>query len=312
LNWSLIVLAIGSLVIIPTLNYATTAIKSVDASEKSMVNEYSAEAAFDWAMHQLLHTSNVDVDANDPTWEGFVDINGSTIPVILSLVPLGEFIEEALPGVYMDYTIPAGHHLEFKMIIPTDVEPVPSFDHWIAYDTTQFPAQIYIPTPTGTVSYYWHNNPTPPVGDTYRQHPLPLSTTAPTQATLYDYDQLVDNDPGRLIKKGGSGPDESHELKMQEWITAPLAEDLDIDGQVGLLFWWGMKNFKTTFSAAGRFYLRDYDPVLETYTEIGNIEHIETEWARLYDFMSTVNDVTLSGRVRLFADRVEILSWNMD
>ena len=99
---------------------------------------------------------------------------------------------------------------------------------------------------------------------------------------------------------------------MQEWITAPFAEDLEIDGKVGLLFWWGMKNFKTTFSAAGRFYLRDYDPVLETYTEIDFIEHIETEWAKLYDFSSTCADVTINGRIKLFADRVEILSLDIE
>jgi hypothetical protein len=294
------------------LNYTSTAVRSVDISTESTVNEYSAEAAFEWAMWQLMYTNNIDVDTSDPTWEGAVDINGTSIPVILSLVPLGDFIEEALPGVNMNYTIPAGHQMEFKIIIPLDVEPPPSFDHWIAYDSAQFPAQVYIPTPGGIVSYYWHNNPTPPVGDTVEQHPLVLSTVAPTTDTLYNYDTDRDLDPGKLLKKGGEGPDESHPFKMQEWITDPLSEDLEIDGKVGLLFWWGMKNFKTTFTAAGRFFLRDYDPVLETYTEIGFIEHIETEWARMYDFSSTCNDVTIKGRVRLYADKVEILSWNIE
>ncbi|MFC1951011.1 hypothetical protein ACFLXN_01205 [Chloroflexota bacterium] len=312
LIWALILLVVGSLVIIPMLNYTTTAFRYVHDSAEKTVSEYSAEAAFEWAMWQLLHTDNVDVDENNPTWEGAIDINGTTIPIILSLVPLGEFIDAALPGVDVNYTIPAGHQLEMKLIVPLDVEPVPSFDHWFSYDTTIFPAQVYIPTPTGTLSFFWHNNPTPPTGDTLRQHPLPLDTTPPTAETLYNYDALTDNDPGILIKKGGSGPDENHALKMQEWITTPFAEPLLVDGKVGLLFWWGMKNFKTTFTAAGRFYLRDYDPVAMTYTEIGEITHVETEWARLFDFRSTCDDVTISGRIKLFSDKVEILSFDIE
>jgi len=309
---ALIVLAVGALTIVPMLNYMSTAFRSSHGSRQSMINEYSAEAGMEWAAWELLHNDiGDDIDENNPLWEGSVAINGKTIPIILSYIPLGEFIDEVLPGEPMTHTIPAGHQLEMKLVVPLDVEPKPSFDHWFSYDTTIFPAQLLVPTPGGTEIFYWHNNPTPPVGDTLRQHPLPLSTTAPTQETLYNYDYLTDNDPGVLIKKGGAGPDEDHQLKMQEWITDPLTEDLEIDGNVGLLYWWGMKDFKTTFTAAARFYIRDYDPGTDTYAEIGEIQHVQSTWARLFDFTSTAGDYEIEGRIRLYADTVEILSWNI-
>ncbi|MFC1999095.1 hypothetical protein ACFLVR_05635 [Chloroflexota bacterium] len=185
------------------------------------------------------------------------------------------------------------------MIVPTDTDPRASFAVWFAYDTALRPAQVYIPVKdVGIESYYWHNNPTPPVGDT-------------TAETLYNYDAgaFGDNDPGRIIGVGGKDADEEGLGKHQEWITGPLAADMTIDGKVGLLYWWGMKNFTYDKHAVARFFLRDYDPVADTYTEIAQITHIQVDWARLYDFISTVGDVTISGRIRLYSDRVEILSF---
>ena len=302
------------------LNYMLTAFRSEQASKNSMISEYTAEAAIEYAIYSLLHTDDVDATDGRP-WTGYADINGETIPVILSLVPLGEFIDEALPGNPMTHTVPAGHQLEMKLLVTTVGEIDPSFAHWFAYDTALFPAQILIPVKdVGIVSYYWHNFPTPPTGETESQINLPLDTTIPTADTLHDYDSL-DNDPGRLINKTNNDPDEDRLNHHQVWRTEPLAEDLEIDaseGNVGLLFWWGMKNFKTTFDAAGKFYFRDYDPVAGTYWEdaLGNtyfgvIEHYEDQWARTYDFTSTVGDATISGRVKLFSDRVEILSWEV-
>ena len=114
-----------------------------------------------------------------------------------------------------------------------------------------------------------------------------------------------------LGTSAGVDADEAGEKKMQEWITDPLAEDLVIDGMVGMLYWWGMKNFTYEKHAVARFFLRDYDPGTDTYTEIAEITHIQQNWARTYDFSSTVGDATISGRVRLFSDRVEILSWEV-
>jgi len=316
LIWVLIVLAVSTLSIVPMLENISTAFKYEQISKERLINEYSAEAAFEWAMWQLLYTSNVDVDEADPTWEGEVDINGMTIPIILSLVPLGEFIDEALPGVDVDnYFVAAGHQLEFKVIVPTDTIPKASFAVWFAYDTAIRPAQVYIPTvESGIVPYYWHNNPTPPVGDTGAQHDLPLDTTLPTAETLYNYDSgaFGDNDPGRIIGVGGKDVDEEGLGKHQEWITDPLAADMTINGTVGLLYWWGMKNFTYDKLAVARFFLRDYDPVGDTYTPIAEITHIQDTWAQLFDFSSTVGNVTINGRIRLFSDRVEILSFAIE
>jgi hypothetical protein len=457
-------LAVGASVLTPMLIYTITALRAEGIYKNNLINEYTAEAAFEWSMWKLMYTSDVDVDEDSPTWEGSFDFNGEIIPIILSLVPLGDFIDEALPGVDVDnYTIPAGHQMEFKIIIPTDTEPTASFAVWFAYDTALRPAQTYVPSPdaqdpSGIDSWYWHNNPTPPVGDTPIQHPLPLDRTLPTAEILYNYDiPGGDNDPGRIIGVGpGADENEVGEKKMQEWRTDTFTEDYTIDGQVGLLYWWGMKNFTYDKHAVARFFVRDYDPVSETYMEnphtfldvtgrvggnfdpgdiitgdqtgatgevvsddndivevsvfrnltvsgrvggnfnpgdiitgdqtgatgevvsddgvtvevalplrsninfndadnvdngsgktadvdvvsvtnfndtdnvdngggktadvddipiryyFAEITHIQVEWARLFDFSTTLNDVTINGRIRLYSDRVEILSVNIE
>jgi hypothetical protein len=275
LIWALIMLAVGSTILTPMLVYAITALRTEAIVRRSLFNEYTAEAAFEWSMWKLLWTSDIDVDESDPIWEGSFDFNGEVIPIILSLVPLGDFIDEALPGVDVDnYRILTGRQMEFKIIVPTDTEPRASFAVWFAYDTVLRPAQTYVPSPdaqdpSGIDSWYWHNNPTPPVGDTPIQHPLPLDRSIPTADILYNYDTPGgDDDPGRIITVGpGADENEVGEKKMQEWRTDTFTEDYTVDGQVGLLYWWGMKNFTYDKHAVARFFMRDYDPVSETYAE---------------------------------------------
>ncbi|MFC1999094.1 hypothetical protein ACFLVR_05630 [Chloroflexota bacterium] len=79
-------LAVGAMVLTPTLIYTTTALRTERVLKESLINEYNAEAAFEWGMWQLLYTDNIDVDEGDPIWEGSLDINGETIPLILTLV----------------------------------------------------------------------------------------------------------------------------------------------------------------------------------------------------------------------------------
>jgi len=94
-----------------------------------------------------------------------------------------------IPGV--NYTVPAGHELEIFMV----VEKASKDDMWIAYDTTSYPSLLdldYV-TPTPTSSFYLHNDPTPPTGDTVSHATLSLDATVPTAGTLFNYDTNRDS-----------------------------------------------------------------------------------------------------------------------
>ena len=111
---------------------------------------------------------------------------------------------------------------------------------------------------SSSLTYYLHNNPTPPSANTAAQPVLPMDATAPTATTLYNYDTDRDSFAGLLIAKGASGPAESDSTKYQTWRTASLASDLTIDGMVSLTFWSGMKDFAPGKRGSVTAYLRDY------------------------------------------------------
>ncbi|MBU2608635.1 MAG: hypothetical protein KKF26_04885, partial [Chloroflexi bacterium] len=71
---------------------------------------------------------------------------------------------------------------------------------------------------------YLHNNPTPPTANTTAQETLPLSTTAPTAATLYNYDEDYSSDLGRRIEQGRGNVNESNLARYQTWRAGPLTE----------------------------------------------------------------------------------------
>ena len=124
---------------------------------------------------------------------------------------------------------------------------------------------------------WWHNNPTPPVGDTASQLLLNMTTSPPTATTLYNYDTDRDTVAGLLILKGGSGPGETDPTLYQAWKTTTLSSPVSIEGDVTIDFWSALKAFKQ--SSAGRitFYLRDYDDV-GGYTEIANQTLFDNDW----------------------------------
>ena len=113
--------------------------------------------------------------------------------------------------------------------------------------------------------HYLHNNPTPPTADTNSQADLPLDITLPTATTLYDYD--AGGDPGRRIKKNGSGASEANLQRYQNWRTGPLSQDYIIDGVVNFPFWSGLQGFGGGRGIVNAF-LRDYNG--SGYTEITN------------------------------------------
>ena len=106
-------------------------------------------------------------------------------------------------------------------------------------------------------SYFWHNDPTPPTGDTVSHTVLTIDKSSSTETTLYNYDTDRDTAAGLLIQKGGTGPGEGDPLKHQVWRTGALGSAMAISGDVTIDFWAALKDFNQSASGEVTLYLRD-------------------------------------------------------
>ncbi|HBK78992.1 MAG TPA: hypothetical protein DDZ83_04770 [Nitrospinae bacterium] len=116
--------------------------------------------------------------------------------------------------------------------------------------------------------FYLHNSITTPTANTLASIDLPASAFYPSQTTLYNYDTDVDAQSGIMIEKGGSDQDESNTARYQNWQTAALSADLELQGTVSLNLWAAMENFSTSSTGTLTAYLRDYNG--SSYTEIAS------------------------------------------
>lgn len=128
-------------------------------------------------------------------------------------------------------------------------------------------------------TYYLHNNPTPPVGDTNAQANLAMNATTPSAASLFNYDLDHDAAPGRLVLRGGSGPGESTLTRYQDWRgpTAGLFGQ-SINGTVTVEFWSGVANFTPGVAGEVTVFLRIHDTVLGLGTEIASQTVSAADW----------------------------------
>ena len=131
-------------------------------------------------------------------------------------------------------------------------------------------------TATVTSTYYLHNNPTPPVGNTNAQANLPLNTSAPTANTLFNYDQNRDAVAGLRILRGGSGAGETNLTRYQNWRTGTLGSALTINGTVNFTFWSAIENGAQNVTGHVRVFLRHFNG--STYTEICNGAITQANW----------------------------------
>ena len=186
----------------------------------------------------------------------------------------GDFVRKVvlIPG--FNYTVPAGNELEVKMIVGS----VAGAEMWFAYDTQSRQSLINLSyaEPTFTTLYYIHDNPTPPTGDRDAQAVLPMNATAPTAATLYNYDQNYNSDAGRTLQKTPQGLNESGLQKHQVWRSGALAGDLAISGDVSIDLWAAPTSFDQDKSGIVTAYLRDYDGA--THEEIGRGTVYAEDW----------------------------------
>ena len=169
------------------------------------------------------------------------------------------------------YTLSAGHQLELRLII----DDASSGDMELAYDIAEFTSLLNLSfvAPPASSLLYLHNNPTPPIGDTPPQPVLPMDSTAPTAAVLYNYD-LPGTKEGLELQTSALGLSEPSEY--QAWRTSTLASPLEISGDVFVDLWGAVRNYQVDFSGAINMYLRDYDGL--GYTEIADGGIFAEDW----------------------------------
>jgi hypothetical protein len=155
---------------------------------------------------------------------------------------------------------------------PSTLTPTPSPTE----TPTPLPTETPTPPPASNVTFYLHNDPSPPVGDTTSQSALPMDFELPTAPVLYNYDTNRDASPGLLIAKGGSGVYEINPSKYQAWRTPAFAEAMFISGEASLKLWGGMKDFNNEESGTVTVYLRDFDGL--SYVELGSGTLTDAPW----------------------------------
>jgi hypothetical protein len=146
-------------------------------------------------------------------------------------------------------------------------------------DTEQVAATSSTAASFTNTTYWLHNNPTPPTGNTNVQANLVMNSTAPTAATLFNYDADQDAAAGRLVLQGGSGAGEADLPQYQNWRgpTAPLLGQT-INGTVTVEFWSAMRNFTSGTAGDVRVFLRNFDTILGLNSEIANTTITSADW----------------------------------
>ena len=267
----LICLVLGGLTIAPLLSHMSTGLNAARIHEERMVEQYSCDSAIEHAMWLLLYDSEfvASMTTDNSSAQDYININGMEVPITVTRLSGLGGDTLTLPDV--DHIIPEGHFLEFMITVLSD-------DHChFAYDTAAYDSWLSIPTTNETITYYLHNNPTPPTSDTDRQANLPMDELQLTAFTLYNYDynQGYDLSPGRKIEQGTGGPAGLDGLKeYQNWrTTAPYASPTHLQGTVVISLWAAPDGFNYENEGEFRVFLLDHDPAIpETYNVISSAD----------------------------------------
>lgn len=99
-----------------------------------------------------------------------------------------------------------------------------------------------VPPPPDLTTYYLA---APEIGDVASVPVLALIGSAPTDATLRNYDPDRDTVPGLVLAKSESGLSESDPKKHQVW-SSSLSSPLKLEGPASLTVWAAVKDFETT------------------------------------------------------------------
>jgi hypothetical protein len=117
-------------------------------------------------------------------------------------------------------------------------------------------------------TWYLHNNPTPPTANTAAQFNLALDATAPTAATLYNYDTNCESRAGRSINRNTGLVSEATTCRYGTWRSAALVAARTLNGTATLTV-WARKTSSGGSNPTLRAFLRVFNPATSTYTELG-------------------------------------------
>jgi len=132
----LIALALGSLLITPTLRYVNTGLLETRISKEALLKQYAADAAAEYGLWQLKY--NVDgltdqLNPENPSSDTSITVNGIEVPITTEIIqsPLGDDWPFSIPSSQ------TGIHLTTALVIGP---PFFSEDGQIAY----FPHVVYM------------------------------------------------------------------------------------------------------------------------------------------------------------------------
>ncbi len=132
----LIALALGSMLITPTLGYVSTGLAEARISEELLLEQYAADAAVEYAMWQLKYNVDGIIDGlnpENPSSSTSITVNGIEVPITTEITqsPVGDSWPFPVP------LSESGIHLTTALVIAP---------HYLSEDgqTTYFPHMVYM------------------------------------------------------------------------------------------------------------------------------------------------------------------------
>lgn len=128
-------------------------------------------------------------------------------------------------------------------------------------------------------TYWLHHTLTPPVGDTVAPGVLTMNTVSPSAAVLHNYDTDLDGGPGRVVRRGGSGPAEAAVDRQATWRAPAVAALLQTSlGSVTVEVWTATAGFVPGVRGEIAVHLRDRDTLTGLTQELGSTTVAVTDW----------------------------------
>jgi hypothetical protein len=148
-------------------------------------------------------------------------------------------------------------------------------------------------------SYFLKTNST---GNTISSATLPLSTTAPTLTTLFNYDTNRDAVAGLLLAKTGQGLAETDATKSQRWNMSTVSP-VTLSGNARVTLWSAMKSFEANKAGAVQVGLYDCNSTVSTCSLLGSNSITSSNWSPTGGWVSrdwdlgTLNHTVQAGRI---------------
>ena len=169
-------------------------------------------------------------------------------------------------------------------------------------DTETVPAALGVAGSWNATTYWLHHAPTPPTSDTVAPGVLAMDTVPPSAAVLRNYDTDLDAGPGRVVRRGGSGPAETAVGLQATWRGPTVPGLLQTAlGSVTVEVWTATAGFTPAVRGELSFHLRDRDTLTGLTLELGSTTVAVADWQgpvsgwRKTTATLPVNAVLLSG-----------------